>query len=188
MRPAIFGMCLLGACCLTAASWILEHLLETETGLRQSLYDTSLPEGDALVQRITPGIDLTSLGDVADLPSADFSIQWDGSWYIPESMDVDLYAAGDDWVTVSIDGELVLERDWTHGRQAPPVTVPLGEGLHRLRVQYAQGIGDYYLELRWAPAGLEAAQIDPRSLFPTNRTSRIRMLTSGSRISRRSRL
>ena len=96
------------------------------------------------------------------------SSKFDGTcvWHVPEDLQVDVYAGGDDSVAVRIDDKLVLERNVAAGMHTTSERVALHVGLHRLSVHYVQRGGSYSLNVQWALAGGRPRPFDPERLFP----------------------
>lgn len=134
------------------------------TGLNRQLHSQVAFAGPPLVDDATPRIALDFLDDPT-LPRRFFSVRWQGFWYVPEPVVLDLHGAGDDRLDVWIDGELVI-------RRAPPAdmhtfvrTLTLDAGAHHLRVEYEQHAGASALALGWAPRGGRARPLPPHRLF-----------------------
>ena len=152
---------------LTGLSYVLNERLKTETGLVQSVELGVDDERTPLFTRTTSNIDLAFLDDDPELPRRFFEVRWDGVWHVPEDLQVDVYADGDDFVAVRIDDRLVLERSVAAGMHTTSERVALHVGLHRLSVHYVQRGGGYSLNVQWAPAGGRPRPFDPERLFPT---------------------
>ena len=150
---------------LTWLSHTLDQRLKTETGLVQT-FDRTQPDRRRVFRRITPRVDLTFLNDDPSLPVRFIEVRWNGVWNLPEGGQVDLFAGGDDFVGVRIDGELVIQRHPGVGMSTESARVTLDPGLHRLSVQYLQEGGGYSLNVQWAPAGGRPRPFDPERLFP----------------------
>lgn len=164
---AVVGIYLVTTLGLTVLSHVLDDRLKTETGLVQSV---TLIDDDGrtnLLTRITPDIDLAFLDDNSELPQQFFEVHWEGLWHLPEDLQVDVHAGGDDDVAVRIDDELVLERNPVIGMHTTSERLTLDAGLHRLTVDHVQRRGGYHLNVQWAPAGGRARAFDPERLFPT---------------------
>ena len=150
----------LGAGALTAA-------IESERGLTQEVYegvDVSVPP---LLRQTTGAVDLTFLDDHPELPRRQFTVRWQGFWYVQHDGPVEIYAGGDDRVTVSLDGEIVLRRDLVHGMHTASKRVVLTEGLHALGMHYEQYGGAASLNVQWGLPDRRRRPFDPRTLFPT---------------------
>ena len=150
----------LGAGALTAA-------IESERGLTQEVYegvDVSVPP---LLRQTTGAVDLTFLDDHPELPRRQFTVRWQGFWYVQHDGPVEIYAGGDDRVTVSLDGEIVLRRDLVHGMHTASKRVVLTEGLHVLGMHYEQYGGAASLNVQWGLPDRRRRPFDPRTLFPT---------------------
>lgn len=151
---------------VTELSHVLDERLKTETGLVQSVELGIDDERTLLFTRTTSDIDLAFLDDDSALPRRFFEVHWDGLWYVPADVQVDVYAAADDFVAVRIDDELVLERSPEAGMHTTFEQITLDAGLHRLSVHYVQRAGAYHLNVQWAPAEGRPRSFDPERLFP----------------------
>ena len=151
---------------LTGLSYVLEEWLKIETGLVRSVELGVDDERTSLFTRTTSDIDLTFLDNDPELARRFFEVRWDGVWHVPEGLQVDVYAGGDDFVAVRIDDELVLERSAEAGMHTTFERIALDAGLHRLSVHYVQYTGGYYVNVQWAPAGGRPRSFDPERLFP----------------------
>lgn len=163
----VVGTYLIASFGLTALSHVLDERLKTETGLVQSVVADIDGERVTLLQRTTSSIDLSFLDDDPQLPRLFFDARWDGVWYVPEDLSVDVYVSGDDFVALRIDDELVLERSVTAGMDVQSRQLALDSGLHRLSVQYVQRGGVYDLNVHWAPSGGRPGPFYAEHLFPT---------------------
>ena len=101
----------------------------------------------------------------ASLPGRFFAVNWDGFWYVPETLEVRVHADGGDAVAVTIDDDILLNR---RARGAPTTSerIPIDAGLHRLREYTLQRGESNYLNVQWAPAGGRPRPFDPEHLFP----------------------
>lgn len=163
----VVGLYLVTGLGLTGLSDVLDERLKTENGLLQSVALRVDDERTRLFERTTTNIDLAFLDDDPALPRRFFEVRWNGVWHVPEDLQVDVFAGGDDFVSVWIDDELVLERSVAVGMHTASERILLTGGLHRLSVRYRQLGGGYHLNVWWAPAGGQARPFDPEHLFPT---------------------
>jgi hypothetical protein len=166
----VVGTYLIACVGLTGLSDLLDERLKTETGLVQSVVADVDGERATLLRRTTSRIDLSFLDDNPRLPRRFFDARWDGVWYVPDDLSVDVYAGGDDFVAVRIDDELVLERGVTAGMDVASRRLALASGLHRLSVEYVQRGGAHGLNVQWAPSGGRPGPFYAEHLFPTTPT------------------
>ena len=156
---------LITALVLTALSTLLTHQFNTLTGLTRSVYASVGMRGEPVFQDTTSDISLALLDDRPDLPQRFFSMRWEGFWFVPREETIDLYAGGDDWVDVMIDGELVLRRDITEGFYTTARTLTLSAGPHQIAIEYQQYGGGRSLHVVWAPTGESPRAFTPGRLF-----------------------
>ena len=144
------------------------------TGLRLWLWT---PDGftravfPELAEAGTPAIDRTGAIDlaftrVAHGPTRFFSARWQGRWLIEEAGAFTLFLGADDWATLSIDGELVLERGGAAGFGTRSVTRRLGAGLHTIDARYEQHAGGAFLTTGWALEGEPMRSFADATVFP----------------------
>ena len=163
----VVGIYLVTSLGVTGVSRVLDERLKTETGLAQSVDSIADDERISLFTRTTSDIDLAFLDDDPEFPRRFFEVHWEGVWYVPDDIQVDVFAGADDAVTVRVDDDLVLERNTEIGMFTTSEPIALDAGLHRLDVRYVQRGGGYYMNVQWAPAGDRARSFDPEHLFPT---------------------
>ena len=166
-RIAILAVYLVAAGGLTLASQVLDRRLQTELGLRLSVYDNAAFKGEPVFRTTTPDVSLGFLEDHPDLPRRFFSARWEGVWYVPDSRTVELFVGGDDRVVVRIDGRTVLERNLETGLHTESRPVTVDAGFHDLSVDYAQFGGEYGLTVQSALVGKAPRAFDPETLFPS---------------------
>ncbi len=153
------------AVALTASLIVLGGSLEERTGVDRRVYPSLGFSGAPVLADFSLDVSLDFLDTDSNLPRRFFSARWRGFWYVPESVEIDLYGAGDDRLDVWLDGALVI-------RRTPPVdmhtevrTLRLDAGVHELRVEYEQHGGGSNLYLAWAPRGGRPQPIPAHRLF-----------------------
>ena len=153
------------AVALMASLIVLGGSLEERTGVDRRVYPSLGFSGAPVLADFSLDVSLDFLDTDSNLPRRFFSARWRGFWYVPESVEIDLYGAGDDRLDVWLDGALVI-------RRTPPVdmhtevrTLRLDAGVHELRVEYEQHGGGSNLYLAWAPRGGRPQPIPAHRLF-----------------------
>ena len=135
----------------TAAWLVIEPQAAERTGLRRELFLANDFAGRPFRDEVSEDISLDFLRNDERLPRERFSTRWRGYWYVPDSGPIGVHGAGDDWLNVHVDGELVLRRyppdqmHWATG------TITLDAGVHDLLIEYEQEAGSYALDVRWSP-------------------------------------
>lgn len=162
----IVGTHLIACLVLSGVSHILHDRLKTENGLTQSVVVNVDDVRSTVLEKTTARIDLSFLDRAPELPKRFFEVRWDGVWYLPDDVPVDVYAGADDFVEIRIDDQLVLERSAAAGMHTTSARITPGAGLHRLTVRYAQRGGGYHLAVQWAPAAGRPRPFNPEHLFP----------------------
>ena len=145
-----------GAACavlLTAGAYLAERRLSPTLGFRQTFVDASQPGAAPRFERITRDVDLGFLDADPALPRREFRVSWEGIWHRDRTQWIDLYAGGDDAVTIKIDGRVVIERNPAVGMGTERVRFELPAGDHHVVVEYAQDGGDFGLNISTGPAG-----------------------------------
>ena len=166
-RLVRWGIGAYGAAALacTAAWLVIGPQVAERTGLRQELFLANDFAGRPFRDEVNENISLDFLDDDERLPRRHFSVRWHGYWYVPDGGPVEIHGAGDDWLTVHVDGELVLRRyppDQMH-RAAGMVTID--EGVHHLLIEYEQEAGSYDLDVRWSPPSGRTRPLAGHRLF-----------------------
>lgn len=145
------------------------------SGLRQTVVAPPGERAEPIrFQRITPALDFSFLDENPDLARRPFSVQWEGYWYVPETEGVELYAAADGRVLISIEGEPVLKRGADAGPDETSCRLQLPAGFHALAVESEHDGGEPRLSVRWATAGRLPEPLAPTSLFPVRPPSKVR--------------
>ena len=170
-RALLLGVYVSVGAALTSSCWVLEDRFKVETGLLRSFQLSSDLETSPVSQRVSPNLDLSFLDDDPTLPTRNFRVDWQGSWYLKGDQEVDIYAGADDLVVVSIDDQVVLERNSATGFHTASRRIAMTAGLHRLSVRYEQYGGGFGLNVRWAPRGETPRRFAPGTLFPTPPTA-----------------
>ncbi len=156
---------------LYALSGWLTRQFGTETGLTRSFYEGQAGESSLLFSVVVPYVSLAFLDERPDLPRRFITVRWEGFWHVTTAR-IDLYAGGDDFVEVEIDGEVVLGRDEARGMGTESRALTLEPGLHRVAVDYRQYGGGYSLGVSWSPSGESPRAFDPTALFPVKPSQR----------------
>lgn len=75
------------------------------------------------------------------------------------------FTVSDDGSRLMVDGDIVVDNDGVHGAAEQQGSVALGAGLHAIRVEYFEKLGDTTLAVDWAPPGAARAAIPPERLL-----------------------
>lgn len=131
-------------------------LRDTQSGqpgraLVASVFREPSPAGEPVFVGPDASLDPMRLASAHGLdPRLPFAVEWRGHLVVSESGTHHLRARADDGVAVWVDGGLILDRLTHLGEQEVSVPVRLDEGLHPIRVRYAQAGGDGVFRLSWA--------------------------------------
>ncbi len=158
------------ATALSVASTVLHRRYEHETGLKREFFTNSRFEGLPVSTEQAVEIDLSFLNDRSELPRRQFSVRWQGIWYLPQATSVDFFLGGDDRLRLFVDDTLVLERSLRLGLHTVSVTRVLEAGPHEIQLDYVKVWGGHYVNLQWASTGEAARPFPPSRLFPTRPT------------------
>ena len=152
-RWVLWGIGAYGAVALvcTAAWLVIGPQAAERTGLRRELYLVNRFAGAPLRTEVSDGISLDFLDEDERFPRRHFSARWRGYWYVPDGGSIAIHGAGDDWLSVRIDGELVLRRYPPDQMHWATEVVTLAAGAHELLVEYEQEEGAHALNLGWSP-------------------------------------
>ena len=149
-RWGIGGYATLALAC-TAAWLLLGSQAAERNGLRRELFLVNGFVGQPFRQEVSEGISLDFLHDDERLPRQRFGVRWRGYWYVPDDGPIVIHGEGDDWLTVHVDGELVLRRYPPDQMHLATGTITLPAGVHELLIEYEQEGGAYALDVRWSP-------------------------------------
>ena len=125
----------------TAAWLVIGPQAAERTGLRRELFLVNRFAGPPLRTEVSDGISLAFLNEDERFPRSNFSARWRGYWYLPEGGSIAIRGAGDDWLNIYIDGELVLRRYPPDQMHWATEVVTLAAGAHELLVEYEQEEG-----------------------------------------------
>ena len=152
-RWVLWGIGAYGAAALacTAAWLVIGPQAAERTGLRRELFLVNRFAGPPLRTEVSDGISLDFLDEDERFPRRHFSARWRGYWYVPDGGSIAIHGAGDDWLSLHIDGELVLRRYPPDQMHWATEVVTLAAGAHELLVEYEQEAGAHALNLAWSP-------------------------------------
>ena len=134
----------------TAAWLVIGPQAAERTGLRRELFLVNRFAGPPLRTEVSDGISLAFLNEDERFPRSNFSARWRGYWYLPEGGSIAIRGAGDDWLNIYIDGELVLRRYPPDQMHWATEVVTLAAGPHEMLVEYEQEEGVHALNLGWS--------------------------------------
>ena len=134
----------------TAAWLVIGPQAAERTGLRRELFLVNRFAGPPLRTEVSDGISLAFLNEDERFPRSNFSARWRGYWYLPEGGAIAIRGAGDDWLNIYIDGELVLRRYPPDQMHWATEVVTLAAGPHEMLVEYEQEEGAHALNLGWS--------------------------------------
>ena len=152
-RWVLWGIGAYGAAALacTTAWLVIGPQAAERTGLRRELFLVNRFAGPPLRTEVSDGISLDFLDEDERFPRRHFSARWRGHWYVPDGGSIEIHGTGDDWLSVHIDGELVLRRYPPDQMHWATEVVTLAAGAHELLIEYEQEAGAYALDVRWSP-------------------------------------
>ena len=150
---------------LAALLFALSGAHAARTGVSRRVYAAIGFSGTPVLSDASPAVSIDFLEDHPDLPRRFFSARWHGFWYVPETVEIDLFGAGDDRLDVWIDDELRIRRTPPADMHTQVQSLRLDAGVHELRVEYEQHGGASNLYLAWAPRGARPRPIPPHRLF-----------------------
>ena len=150
---------------LAALLIVLGGALAERTGANRQVYPSVGFSGVPVLADFGSDVSLDFLDDDPNLPRRFFSVRWRGFWYVPETVDIDLYGAGDDRLDVWLDGVLVIRRTPPADMHTEVRALRLDAGVHELRIEYEQHGGGSSLYLAWAPRGGRPRPFSPHRLF-----------------------
>ena len=134
----------------TAAWLVIGPQAAERTGLRRELFLVNRFAGPPLRTEVSDGISLAFLNEDERFPRSNFSARWRGYWYLPEGGAIAIRGAGDDWLNIYIDGELVLRRYPPDQMHWATEVVTLAAGPHEMLVEYEQEGGVHALNVGWS--------------------------------------
>jgi len=132
-----------------------------QSNLRYQVYHgnwNKLPDFDRLEpveSGTSDGLDLSVAGRTND-----FGIRFDGFLLVQQSGTYRFFLGSDDGSRLYVDDELVVNVDGVHPHQTESGAMALDEGVHRIRVEYMQGGGEWTLELQWESESVARQAID----------------------------
>ena len=149
------------------AGWLVFGPQAVErTGLRQELFLATRFAGTPLRTEVSQGISLDFLDKDERFPRQHFSARWCGYWYVPDGGPIAIHGAGDDWLNVHVDGELVLRRYPPDQMHRTTEVVTLEAGAHEVLIEYEQEAGAYVLDVGWSPPSDRTRPFARHRLFP----------------------
>ena len=151
-RWVLWGIGAYGAAALacTAAWLVIGPQAAERTGLRRELFLVNRFAAPPLRTEVSDGISLDFLDEDERFPRRHFSARWRGYWYVPDGGSIAIHGAGDDWLNIYIDGELVLRRYPPDQMHWATEVVTLAAGPHEMLVEYEQEEGVHALNLGWS--------------------------------------
>ena len=151
-RWVLWGIGAYGGVALACtAAWLVVGPQAAErTGLQRQLFPVNRFAARPFRTEVSDGISLDFLEEDERFPRRHFSARWRGYWYVPDGGSIQIHGVGDDWLSVHIDGELVLRRYPPDQMHRIAETVELEAGAHALLIEYEQEAGAYELDLRWS--------------------------------------
>jgi hypothetical protein len=173
-RRFVTGLLLCVAAALAVATWGVQRGVAAATGLTRRFYATADLQGEPRAEAVAAGIDLAFLDDDPALPRRFFSVRWEGYWDPGTDGPIDLYAGADDWLRISVDDRLVLERSPQLGQTTIRQALPAAGTIRHLVVEYGQQGGGARVGVQWAPAGGAPRPIRAESLFRAPPTDSVR--------------
>lgn len=98
------------------------------------------------------------------VPTDFFSARWDGRLNIGEAGKYTFFLTSDDGSRLFIDDALVVDNWGNHSEVTQTGTIALEPGVHALRVEYFDEIGDALIRLEWSSERSERRLVGPQDL------------------------
>jgi hypothetical protein len=158
LHPARVAPAPIGAATTTASTAFLPLVTRNDSKphvWQGEYYDNPNLLGDPVFTTEETGIDHDWGDDGPDGLGVDnfFSIRWTGEWGF-EAEEYTFFLYADDGVRLWLDDNLLIDA-WTAGWGWHDITVPVDTaGLHRLKVEYFEQVGDAAIRLQWRRADL----------------------------------
>ncbi|MFN8443188.1 MAG: PA14 domain-containing protein [Caldilineaceae bacterium] len=130
-------------------------------GLLGKFYANADWQGDVAFARIDPDLDLYF--HIIPLPRP-YTVEWSGKIAIPTSGDYGFGLESISEATLFIDSQQILAA--TTGNQQENTHITLEQGLHDIRVRYADHEDHSHIHLFWTPPGYNQQPIPSAVLFP----------------------
>ena len=159
--------------CLRPAT--VKDYAETQVvhGLLGEVYNGSLFEEETGT-RIIPNVtrDYSWAGLFRDFNGSDqyASLRLTGQIEVDETKDYTFYLIGDDGFKMWINGKEVIEfwrAEWDKEQTSAPVT--LNKGMNDIKIEYFQGYGGLYLDLKWSASGISKQNLPQECLYPAEK-------------------
>ncbi len=80
-----------------------------------------------------------------------FAARYTGQFSAEQAGDFTYFLNSDDGSQLYIDGELVIDNDFTHGAQEKTATITLAAGVHEIEVRFFERAGAAVIDLDWDP-------------------------------------
>ncbi len=108
---------------------------------------------------VLPTFDATD-GDLKELPN-DTYVAVTGYLLIPKDNNYVFRIGSDDGTRLTIDGQMAVDNDGSHGTVYKDVEVALKKGYHPVKIDYFQGGGGKNFSLQWTAAGEGEFEVVP---------------------------
>jgi beta-glucosidase len=131
----------------------LRPLLGHGNGLRGTYWANPTLSGHSVLVRTDPNIDFHFYGTSPGprVPARRWSARWKGHIAAPADGTYQFSITSDDGGRLFIDGQLVIDNWYSHGRSTAQGQTYLAAGEHTIRVDYFQLTGDSSVSLGWLP-------------------------------------
>ncbi|MGH1421062.1 MAG: PQQ-dependent sugar dehydrogenase [Hyphomonas sp.] len=84
-------------------------------------------------------------------PVDNFAARYTGQFSAEQAGDFTYFLNSDDGSQLYIDGQLVIDNDFTHGAQEKTATITLAAGVHEIEVRFFERAGAAVIDLDWDP-------------------------------------
>jgi hypothetical protein len=144
---------------------IAARRLDANSGLIGNYYANTDWQGKP-VSRIDRQIVTASLIPVPGAArTAPFSVQWDGFIQIARSGRYRFQLISDDGSWLEIDGRVAIDNGGGHAPILREQLLDLAAGPHAVRVRFFQSVGEWRIDLLWAPEGKQPQPLTAPSLL-----------------------
>ncbi|MDD5309336.1 MAG: PA14 domain-containing protein [Deltaproteobacteria bacterium] len=108
------------------------------------------------------------------VPADNFSVRWEGCLYVERGAKTVLAAGGDDGIRVWVDGKLAIDDGDRHMFRVKKARRPLAPGVHKIRIDYEEWVGNAQVLLGWSRFGAKPVPIPAGNLVPPGGNARHR--------------
>lgn len=125
------------------------------------------------IRRVDPEIDFRwgPNAPMAQMPSDDFSILWQGCLLVKNGESKILAAGADDGILVFVDDRLAIDNGGQHKFEIKKADRPLEPGLHRISAEFTEYSSHARAFLGWSSKNEKPIPIPPDRLIPPGKSN-----------------